>query len=86
MSSSKRIQCKIVLMFFSDILLVGCVIEICDIALAREWLWIILICMAAIIATYAFLLAKCIYDRSCNRANKQEGEPQVVNHNDPIIC
>merc|ERR1712039_1110289 len=58
----------------------------------REWLWIILICMAAIIATYAFLLAKCIYDRSCNRANKGKEEqnpdqgPQVVNHNDPIIC
>merc|ERR1712117_106920 len=30
----------------------------------REWLWVILICVATILVTYAFLLVRCIYDRS----------------------
>ena len=62
--------------------------------MSREWLWVILICVATILVTYAFLLVKCIYDRSpCNRgANAKEehaneaGEGQVVGHIDPNIC
>ena len=58
----------------------------------REWLWVILICVATILVTYAFLLIKCIYDKSCNRGAKEEHaneageEGQVVGHNDPNIC
>ena len=32
----------------------------------------ILICVAAIIATYAYLLVKCIFDRSCNKGRKEQ--------------
>ena len=56
-----------------------------DVAISREWLWVILICVATILVTYAFLLVKCIYDKSCNRGTKEAEEGQVVGHNDPNI-
>merc|ERR1712027_114253 len=52
----------------------------------REWLWVVLICVATILVTYAFLLVRCIYDRSCNRGTKEAEEDRVVGHNDPNIC
>merc|ERR1712027_190589 len=52
----------------------------------REWLWVILICVATILVTYAFLLVRCIYGRSCNRGTKETEEDRVVGHNDPNIC
>merc|ERR1712117_127584 len=52
----------------------------------REWLWVILICVATILVTYAFLLLRCIYDKSCNRGTKKPEEDRVVGHNDPNIC
>ena len=63
-------------------------------ALTREWLWVVLICVAAIIATYAFLLVRCIFDRSCNRGTKEQDEEhqssdqehKVVCHRDPTMC
>merc|ERR1712117_160051 len=43
----------------------------------REWLWVILICVATILVTYAFLLVRCIYDRSCNRGTKEAEEDRL---------
>ena len=52
-------------------------------------MWVILICVATIVVTYACLLVKCIYDRSCSRARKEEEEDQentAVSHLDPTMC